>query len=177
MTGNNNNAAFNITPETKVGALLDNYPDIEELLISLSPSFKKLRNPVLRKTVAKVANLRQVAQVENIPLAELINKLRKAAGLDLVDSDEIEGSSCGSTRPEWVQKMKVVETFDAGSLIDSGGFPLHEINPKLKEMKEGEMFLLITPFLPAPMLDAMKKQGYQCWSTEEKGQHKTYIGK
>ncbi len=42
-TPGNNNAAFNITPETKVGDLLDNYPDIEELLISLSPSFKKLR--------------------------------------------------------------------------------------------------------------------------------------
>ena len=74
MTENNNNAAFNITPETKVGALLDNYPDIEELLISLSPSFKKLRSPVLRKTVAKVANLRQVAQVE------LAGRFRQPAG-------------------------------------------------------------------------------------------------
>ena len=49
-----------ISPKTKVGELLDNYPDLESVLMEMSPAFEKLRNPVLRKTVARVATLQQV---------------------------------------------------------------------------------------------------------------------
>lgn len=48
-----------ITPQTKVGELLDAFPELEETLFSLSPKFKHLKNPMLRKTVAKVATLYQ----------------------------------------------------------------------------------------------------------------------
>ncbi|MHC4830644.1 MAG: DUF1858 domain-containing protein [Planctomycetota bacterium] len=42
-----------ITPETKVAQLLQHYPELEETLIAMAPAFKKLRNPVLRRSVAK----------------------------------------------------------------------------------------------------------------------------
>ena len=32
-----------ITPDTKVGAVLKSYPQLEDLLISMSPSYKKLK--------------------------------------------------------------------------------------------------------------------------------------
>ena len=70
-----------IAPDTRVGALLEARPDLEDTLVSLSPSFAALRNPVLRRTVAAIATLRQVAQVGKLPLAELINRLREAAGI------------------------------------------------------------------------------------------------
>ena len=70
-----------ITPETKVAKLLEAYPDLEEVLIGLAPAFGKLRNPVLRKSVAKVATLRQAAKVGGISLAEMINALREKAGI------------------------------------------------------------------------------------------------
>ncbi|MCP5064426.1 MAG: DUF1858 domain-containing protein, partial [Ignavibacteriae bacterium] len=69
-----------ITPETKVGDLLDNYPELEEKLIEIAPPFRRLKNKVLRKTVAKITTLKQAAKVGNIPLSDLVNKLRGAAG-------------------------------------------------------------------------------------------------
>ena len=77
---------FEITPETKVGELLNNYPQLEDTLITIAPVLKKLKNPVLRRTVAKVTSLRQAAKVGNVPLADMINRLRKEAWL----SGEIE---------------------------------------------------------------------------------------
>ena len=65
-----------ITPKTRVGELLDTYPELEPVLMELSPAFKKLQNPVLRKTVAKVATLQQAASLGNIPVTEVINTLR-----------------------------------------------------------------------------------------------------
>jgi hypothetical protein len=46
-----------ITPQTKVGELLDAFPELENVLIQIAPPFKKLRNPILRRTVARVTRL------------------------------------------------------------------------------------------------------------------------
>jgi len=70
-----------ITPETKIGVLLDNYPQLENVLLAMAPAFKKLKNPILRKTIAKIATLRQVAQIGEVSLSDLINTLRKEVGM------------------------------------------------------------------------------------------------
>ena len=44
---------FSITPDTRIGTLLEKFPELEETLIELAPSFDKLKNPFLRKTVGK----------------------------------------------------------------------------------------------------------------------------
>lgn len=48
-----------ITPKTKVLELIETYPELEDILIEYAPAFKKLKNPLLRKTVAKIATLQQ----------------------------------------------------------------------------------------------------------------------
>jgi hypothetical protein len=57
-----------ITPDAKVGAILERYPQVEEALIALA-GVRRLRNPVLLKTVAWVAILRQTAQAGGVPSA------------------------------------------------------------------------------------------------------------
>lgn len=44
-----------ITPKTRVGELLEKYPELEETLMELAPAFQKLKNPVIRRTIGKVA--------------------------------------------------------------------------------------------------------------------------
>ena len=67
-----------ITGETIVGELLDRYPFLEETLISLSPLFKNLQNPVLRKTAARVATLRHGSSMTGVPLEKMLAALRKS---------------------------------------------------------------------------------------------------
>ena len=57
-----------ITPSLTVHALLEAYPELEEVLIGLAPPFKKLKNPFLRRSVAKVATMKHIASVGGIPL-------------------------------------------------------------------------------------------------------------
>jgi hypothetical protein len=66
-----------ITPSSKVNDLLKAFPELEETLIGIPPPFKKLKNPFLRRTVAKIATMKHIASVGNIQLNELINKLRE----------------------------------------------------------------------------------------------------
>jgi hypothetical protein len=148
-----------ITPKTRVGELLDTYPELESVLLDLSPAFKKLRNPVLRKTVAKVATLQQAASLGNIPVTEIINTLRAEVGQQL-----FEGSTSGDDiiyeKPDWFDPQKVSATFDASPLIDSGQNPMQEVFSQLEKAGEGEIFMLTTPFVPAPIIELIQKKGY-----------------
>ncbi len=154
-----------ITPEMKVAALLNAYPDLEALLYEIAPAFAKLRNPLLRKTVAKVTTLRQAARVADVELATMINRLREAAGqspgLD-VSSDEHQDTAT----PGWVKDSPVKQTFDARSPIERGEQPMGRVMAELKKLNSGEVYELITSFVPAPLIDMAAKQGYEAWSTD-----------
>ncbi len=57
-----------ITPNMKVAEFLKHYPELESVPINMAPAFAKLKNPVLRKTVARVATLGQAAAFSMIQL-------------------------------------------------------------------------------------------------------------
>jgi len=165
----------NITPETKVGKLLEDHPELEDVLIRLSPSFKKLRNPVLRKTVAKVATLRQVARVGGISLADLINTLRREAGLSKVNVADDDLAGPGKC-PAWFNADRIVKRFDARPMIEAGQQPMGTVLTQIRELAPGEVYELTTPFIPAPLIDMAKGKGFAVWTRAENPEIvKTYI--
>src|ERR1043166_2695022 len=72
--------SLNINPETTVGALLEEYPQLESVLVEMAPAFAKLRNPVVRRTVARVATLEQAARIGGVSLHAMILRLRNRVG-------------------------------------------------------------------------------------------------
>ncbi|MCP4582215.1 MAG: DUF1858 domain-containing protein [candidate division Zixibacteria bacterium] len=174
-----NKAEYDITPDTKIGELLSRYPDLENVLLEISPAFAKLKNPILRKTVAKVANLRQAAQIGGITVAKLINQLREAAGL-ADDSDVVyePQSSQTSEPPEWVRTSAVIKTLDASEMLEKGEHPVTIVLSEIKNLQEKQLYLLITPFIPAPLIDKARNQGFLVWYHEaDNDKVKTYFHK
>ncbi len=94
------NDSLLITPKTRVGELLDTYPQLEPVLLKLAPAFAKLKNPVLRKTIGKVATLQQAAAIGNIAVSEVINTLRAELGQELFNESNIEGE-INFEKPDW----------------------------------------------------------------------------
>lgn len=166
-----------ITPKTKVGELLDNYPQLEEVLLQLSPAFASLKNPILRKTVAKVASLQQAAVIGNIKVDELVNKLRNLAGQEPLFSESTESEYIVTELPSWVDKSKIVTTFDAREIIESGGSPMSQILEQTKYLEAGDILILIAPFIPAPILDMLKGQGFKIASQKVENYILSYIGR
>jgi hypothetical protein len=151
--------ALLITPKTRVGELLDTYPALEPVLMDLAPAFKKLRNPLLRRTVGKVATLQQAAALGNISLSEIINTLRMEVGQALFDETGIH-SDINEKEPGWFNEEKVKVRFDATPLINTGKNPMQEVLNNLDKTSQENIFLLITPFLPAPIIELISKKGY-----------------
>jgi hypothetical protein len=154
-----------ITPRTKVADLLDAYPELEDVLVEMAPPFKKLGNPVLRRTIARVTSLEKAAAVADIPLRDLISELRRAAGQTMDD----EGDDIGEERPagrhdgpaDWVDASRVVWTIDADRILHEGGQPINEAQSKARDLGSGDLGLIRSSFRPAPLIDLLEKQGYR----------------
>jgi len=64
-----------ITAKTKIDELLKQYPFLEDFLITLSPKFKGLKNPIMRKTMGKVATLEMASKISGLEIDTLITLL------------------------------------------------------------------------------------------------------
>lgn len=61
-----------LSSKTKVTELLSAYPFLREFLINLDPQFKALDNPVMMKTLGRVATLGRVTMVTGVSLEKLM---------------------------------------------------------------------------------------------------------
>lgn len=183
-----------IEPGTRVGELLRRHPELEETLVGLSPEFERLRNPALRATVARVATLRQVAQVGGIDVGHLVEVLRRAAGLEETEPPPAEaitgcagvagpplsageaedgagrGESTAPTAsgpdaaPPWYDASRVVRMFDARPLLERGEHPLSAVVQAAEALDRDGILELVTPFEPAPLIDVVRKRGFEAWT-------------
>lgn len=152
-----------ITPHLKIGELLDAFPELESELIAIAPEFERLRNPLLRRTVARITTLEQAARVGGVGLGVLINRLRAAAGQEGAFTATDPTARQGD-RPAWVDQMEIVSTNDARAAISAGAHPLPEVMAAVKALAPGQAHVLVTPFVPAPLLDKVRAQGLQVWT-------------
>jgi hypothetical protein len=158
-----------ITPATKVADLLESWPELEEVLVARAPAFRRLRNPVLRRTVARVATLEQAAGVGGVPVRELVAALRRAAGIEGDTwTPDTSGEQRGepSAAPAWLDHARVVETLDADALLDAGEVPLVRVNERARALSSGDLLRIESAFRPVPLVEALGRQGYRCFVRE-----------
>lgn len=174
--------APDITPTTRIGALLDAFPDLEEVLIETAPVFKKLKNPVLRRTVAKVATIERAAGIAGIPVRDLVITLRTAAGLAvdaqaLPTDSEPAMTSAPAPTPAWLQEGALVEEFNADAMLDAGEVPLGPIVRRARALQPGEMLRVVSAFRPTPLVDKLTGLGHPVHTTHNQhaGFH-THVG-
>lgn len=165
---------LDINLQTKVAEMLDHYPQLEEILLELSPSFAKLKNPILRKTIARVATLKQISEIAGLDPGEIISTLRKGANLCPANTD-ISQSDNLTPKPEWVNENTIIETFDVCSILDEGKSPMKQIIDKAQSLQTEQILKLVTPFVPTPIIDILQTKAYVCWSKNENNKIETYI--
>jgi hypothetical protein len=164
MTGT---TRLTISPKTRIGELLDAYPQLEPILLSLSPAFARLKNPVLRKTVARIATLQQAAMVGGLKTDELVNRLRKETGQAVFTGETADDSYLYASPPDWFDFSKIIRRFDATPVINAGGSPLSEIISLSGNLQPGEILELSTPFVPAPVIEMLRDKGFQVFSMKK----------
>jgi hypothetical protein len=69
--------------------------------------------------------------------------------------------------PDWLIRENVKISLDARPLLAQGIHPLEQVQQEGATLMPGEIFEIITPFPPAPMIEKMTEAGFETWS--EKG--------
>ena len=166
-----------ITLETKIADLLNEYEDMKDILIQINPKFKKLNNPVLRRTLAKIAGVRQAAIVGGMDPMDLLNQLREAVGQAPVDVTTSKADVEVEKAPEWILKESK-QTLNANEILDEERNPLAELHKVLKAIDEGDVITIEADFQPEPLMDEMLKAGHEVFAREVAQDHFiTYIKK
>jgi hypothetical protein len=155
-----------ITPKTKILDLITEYPQLEEVLFEMSSAFKQLKNPVLRKTVARVTTLQQAALVGGIKVEDLVNRLRREVNADADDHSSPDLVPDTDARPSmdpvpaWYSPDKVTRQLDAREMLNRGEHPVGQVLADLQHLAENEIYELIAPFFPAPLIDKASALGF-----------------
>jgi len=162
-----------ITKDWKVAKVLDTYPETLDAFLEVSSHFSKLKNRVLRKTIARRVTLDQAARVGGVDLNTLLVKLNKKAGCatekentPMYDIDE-ETMKNKTAKEHKIPSLKE-KNLDVRPIIESGTDPFKSIMKTVKEMNDNEMLHLINSFEPVPLYSVMQKKGYT-HASEKKG--------
>jgi hypothetical protein len=156
-----------ITLLTRIGDLLEAYPSLEEVLVRYAPAFEKLRNPILRRTIARVATVQRAAAVAGVDPRDLLLELRRAAGQSdglAVERRDAQGErATWPAPPHWMIDQEPNATFDADALLAAGEVPLTRVGQAARELPEGGVVRMTSTFRPEPLLEALEKQGLRVY--------------
>ena len=77
-----------ILARSNIKETLDKYPELKDVLIQLSPRFKKMQTPTLYNTLARFANFSDAAKVTKLSVCEILHAINKHLGVEdkLVDN-------------------------------------------------------------------------------------------
>ena len=63
--------------------------------------------------------------------------------------------------PVWLDKTNIKITFDAQPILASGEHPLQRVLEECATLQPGEIFEIITPFPPMPMIERLTALGFE----------------
>ena len=152
-----------INEQTKIAALLKHHPDALETIISISPDFKKLRNPILRKLMAGRTSIAMASKIGGCTPEDFFKAL-KPLGFE-VDAQAVAVEAEEERKPI-PQELKAIGAdkiidFDVREMLASGSDPLKQIQQKVKDLKADEALKIVNTFEPVPLIKLLEKQGFQ----------------
>lgn len=146
-----------INQNTKIAALLKHNPASLEAIVSISPKFEKLRNPVLRKLMAGRASIAMASKIGGCRVDDFFEKLGPL-GFD-IDAATPAITEDENERPDFKEEQLVV--FDVRPILQSGEDPLSQILQKIKTIQSGQVLKIVNTFEPTPLMLLLQKQGFE----------------
>jgi len=168
-----------ITGKTKVKEALDSYPQLREVLIEMSPKFKKLDNPLFFKTVARWATFNDVSKMGGLSICHILHTLNTEIGTedellkrfpDCIEEIKLEKEE----KPDFsLEKFHRILSFDIRTRDD---YFLPDLVAQIKKLKKDEALKNISDFDPLPLKKMLDSMGYSFFTKEiNSNLYETYI--
>lgn len=148
--------------DTKVGKMLKEHPVTLEVLLETSEHFRKLQNPLLRKTLAPRVTIEQASKIAGVNLSDLLQKLNKKIGANMTIAEISAATSPSSPearRPQILSELQPVD-LDVRPILQGGTDPLKTILKSLEQLAPKQYLHLINSFEPIPLYTVLGKRGF-----------------
>ena len=173
-----------ISGDMTVARLLDEHPELVEVLVRYHPHFKCLRKNLLRRVMGPRVTVAFAARIAGVPADDLLATLRRAVAEPERDtsphpalSPEGRGTSHslspsqGEGRGEGPKPAALVAVPEARQVhldvredIRRGQEPFARIMATVKALDPVQVFVLRAPFEPVPLYDVLGKRGFVHWT-------------
>jgi uncharacterized protein (DUF2249 family) len=157
-----------INAHTKIASLIKHHPDALEAIVSISPKFTRLRNPILRKVIAGRTSISMASKMGGCSVKDFFDKLQPL-GFDIDLSTGSYNIVVEKPVPAFltsVTKEQIVE-LDVRPTISKGEDPLNLIIQKVKALEKGYVLNIINSFEPTPLIHLLGRQGFESYSKNE----------
>ncbi len=152
-----------ILAKTKVKEALDEYPELKDVLLSMSPKYERLNNKLIFNTVARWATFNDVARMGGLSICEILHTLNSKLGtvkeLEKVFPECINVSPqpVRMEKPAWLDTIRNFFIMDVRERTD---FFFTEIIKTLNSLEEGQGLKIVNSFYPAPLTGMLEEEEY-----------------
>lgn len=154
-----------IEADWKISKVLQEYPQLLDVLADSHPTFGKLRNPLLRRVQSKLVTVQQAAGIAGIDASDLLNRLNTAVGFETDEAAHTTAPQPDQQKPDWVDSATIARELDVRPLLERGEEPFGVITEAARETGLGETLALRTTFDPIPLRDVLGQQGFEAFTS------------
>lgn len=152
-----------INANTRIATVLKQNSNALDAIISLSPKFEKLRNPLLRRIIASRTTLAAASKIGGCSAEDFFKKL-EPLGFE-IDRKIKAVEETKKPVPSFIASLKIEQLIelDVRPVIASGSDPFNIIMEKLKTVQPGQVLKIINSFEPAPLILMLEKKGFETY--------------
>lgn len=173
-----------ITAADRVASVIARDERLIDVFTSLSPAFERLRNPAMRKVMARLVTVEQAARMARVDPEELVRRLNAAVGAGDAGAGEgaagagsgagdggaaavaASADTPGDPPPPVLARIpedRIVD-LDVRDDLRQGREPFSKIMATRRTLPEGGVLRLRAIFEPVPLYTVMAKQGFAHWT-------------
>jgi NitT/TauT family transport system substrate-binding protein len=154
----------NIAPvfgKSNVKEILDKYPELKDVLLKLSPKFKRIQNPVMYNTLARFATFIDAAKVTGVSICEILHTINSYLGVEekLVNSmPECIKEKKDEMETKYGEEISWQESKELYILNDN---TYDDIVEKLSKLKPQHNIIIISADMPEVIIKVIEGLGYK----------------
>lgn len=164
-----------VSPKTTIKDLLEVNQDLViEALINLNKNFKRLKNPILRKLLARRVSIADACRIAGCSISDFIGTMKQVG---FAVEMEITEEPPDLPKPAFKQASRYRE-LDVRPILAQDKDPLKEILANISSLEENEGLKLINTFEPMPLIHLLADRGFSHFtSSPQPGLFITYFNR
>ena len=148
-----------INSQTKISVLIKHNMEAIDVIASINPHFKKLKNPILRALLAPRVNIAEASKIGKCSIDVMFEKLKSIGfSIDTNEKDTQEEINLTNVNKEIIPTKSI----DVRPIIKKGEDPFLIILNAAKNLKKDETLEVINSFEPIPLIRIFRQKGFIC---------------